>query len=776
MNPWNNIYSLSNMNNGYNNNFYNGYNMNVNSNAINYQNNNNFNNNRMISYNTNSNNYNNAYLNNQNNYFQQNNYNNANYNNQNNFNQQFNSNNYNINNNQNNYNQQINSANYINNYNNQNQNNFNFNGQNFINNNSNANRLQQANYFYDNNNSNNNKNNYNSFNQQSKNKNNQIQSRARNQNQGFNNNNNNNNNQRNQNQYNNNNYNPKQNIDINKDSGNKNKNVKIVNKIYNTRGNGLNTNISNQNNINKIYNNRNLKNNQNNQGNNNIYNKNQNSNQNNFNNIKNSMKMNNNKVNLNPKTTMLPTKAQNKTRIPLDFLTRATGLDNVGATCYMNATLQCLYHVKELSENIINDDTIKDKLKLTFCYKNLIEELAGCKEKKKYLLRRQDFSEDKYMKDSVKPLKFKNLISEMNPIFKGVQANDSKDLILFLLETMDKELTLRNNKTEQMENFYGNSEDELKPENFKKCHNSIFADIFYGFQKSVIKCEKCGTENNTYNVMNFLIFHLEKTYNELNQQKNNNNNMNNDMSNINNQYNMNNPYLQNNQYNMNNMYNNMNYQYNMNNMYNNMNNQYNMNNMYNNMNRITNNYSNNYNNFRRGVSENPLRPQTSIALRISKNNFMKNIQNEKKKLTLDECFEHNRNAENLTGENQIYCNKCRCNTNAVMYDEIHKAPNVLIIILNRGKGNIFECDLDFPHAIDLSKYITNPESPKSYELIGVISHLGQSSLEGHFIAYCKHFDGSWYIFNDSIVKQIGEKKDFKGIPYILFYKNTQYNE
>ena len=119
------------------------------------------------------------------------------------------------------------------------------------------------------------------------------------------------------------------------------------------------------------------------------------------------------------------------------------------------------------------------------------------------------------MKDSVKPLKFKNLISEMNPIFKGVQANDSKDLILILLETMDKELTLRNNKTELMENFCGNDEDGLKPENFKKCHNSIFADIFYGFQKSVIKCEKCGTENNAYNVMNFLIFHLEKTYNEL---------------------------------------------------------------------------------------------------------------------------------------------------------------------------------------------------------------------------------------------------------------------
>ena len=148
----------------------------------------------------------------------------------------------------------------------------------------------------------------------------------------------------------------------------------------------------------------------------------------------------------------------------------------------------------------------------------------------------------------------------------------------------------------------------------------------------------------------------------------------------------------------------------------------------------------------------------------------------KKKLSLDDCFKNHRKAEHLTGENQIYCNKCRNNTNAIMYDEIHKAPNVLIIILNRGKGNKFECDLDFGETLNLNDYITNPSSPKSYALIGVISHLGKSSLEGHFIAYCKHFDDSWYIFNDSIVKQIGGETDFKGIPYILFYKNTEWQE
>ena len=170
------------------------------------------------------------------------------------------------------------------------------------------------------------------------------------------------------------------------------------------------------------------------------------------------------------------------------------GLENVGATCYMNATLQCFYHVKELSERIINDNLITDKLKLTFCFKGLVEELSGIKYQlvgnKKYIMK------DNTNK-SVKPIAFKELISEMDILFKGIKANDAKDLILFLLEKMDTELTKRNNNTDKMEMFFGTDEREINQQYFKKYHNSIVCDLFYGFQMSRIVCQGCRNTSKT---------------------------------------------------------------------------------------------------------------------------------------------------------------------------------------------------------------------------------------------------------------------------------------
>ena len=622
------------------------------------------------------------------------------------------------------------------------------------NNNLYSNNYQMNNQQYGSNNFNYNQNNYNNYNQQNYYNNNYGNYINNNANNNFNRTFQNHNNNNYFNQLINNNYNPNQN-QIQNINGN-NMNQGYFNNLNNNTNSQVNRNIlsnQNNNNITNYYGNKtnynnpyrqqpkNQTNNNNLYNNNNIYNKANllnNRINNGINNPNINLNNNYNRINsinssyLNPKTTV---EDYSNKKVVLDFFIRARGLENVGATCYMNATLQCFYHVKALSENIINDKNINRNLKLTCCFKDLIEDLTGCKIRKKFFISRKLFKEDDSLKDSIKPVNFKNVLSEMNPLFKGVQANDSKDLILFLLETMDKELTLRNNRTNQMMIFNSNSLKDMEPQNFKKYHNSIFSEIFYGFQKSVMKCCRCNKELPTYSVFNFVIFPLEKIYNDLNNQNNMQQNNN-----------MNNYYMNNNM----NMFGNSNY-----NMY-----------MYSNNYNIFRNNINNFNKFNAPTTINPI-----SRMRI--NNINKQ---EKKKLSLNDCFKMNKNLENLTGENQIFCNNCRSKQNAIMYDEIHKAPNVLIIILNRGKGNSFECDIDFPMELNLSEHISNPASPKNYELIGVISHLGESSMEGHFIAYCKHFDEGWYLFNDAIVRQDPGKGVYNGVPYILFYKNKNWNK
>ena len=635
-------------------------------------------------------------------------------NNDNNNNQNNNNNDYNNQNNSN-YNNQNNNYNN-NNYNNQNNNNYNNQNNNNYNNNQNNNNYNN-NYNNQNNYNNNNQNNYNNTNQNN-----------------YNNNNQNNYNNSNQNNYNyNNNYNNQNNYN-NNNQNNYNNNIQNNNNYNNNYNNQNNYNNNNQNNYNN--------NNQNNY-NNNIQNNYNNNNQNN-NNFNKYIKSNDNKKEeMRAKTCLVK---KNKDNIKLNFMVRARGLINVGATCYMNATLQCFYHVKALSENLINDNNINKKMEITSSFKDVIEKLAGCSNKKIF----RYYNVDEKTKDNVEPIEFKDIIGEKNPLFKGKNACDSKDLILFMLESMDKELTIRNNKNDKIKLFVGKDLSEMEDNNYKKCHNSIISDLFYGFQKSNVMCDSCKYLDNTFTVINFLLFPLEKTYNSLN--KNNNNNAMNMMNMMNMMYMMNN----------NNMNNNYMYMNNINPNFNNILNRMSLNN------HNMNNYFNNNNNI------NQLNCRTTIQ---SKRNLTLNAQNDiQRKLTLDDCFKEFLAEDLLSGQNKIYCNHCHKYSNAITKNELYKAPNILILILNRGRGNYFKCDLDFPKYLDISKYLINNDSPKYYDLIGVISHFGESNESGHFMAFCKHFDLSWYIFNDAIVKQVSENDIYRGVPYILFYQNKDLNE
>ena len=157
-------------------------------------------------------------------------------------------------------------------------------------------------------------------------------------------------------------------------------------------------------------------------------------------------------------------------------------------------------------------------------------------------------------------------------------------------------------------------------------------------------------------------------------------------------------------------------------------------------------------------------------------NFINNNQ-EINSVNLDDCFRYNQKKDNFSGENFINCSYCQTQSSAFYNTIFTTGPEILIIILNRGKGNEFGVKCDFIEQLNLSEYIEMKNTGFMYNLIGVVTHIGESGPSGHFIAYCRSpIDNNWYQYNDNFVFPV---KDFVNevinyaIPYILFYQKIK---
>ena len=267
------------------------------------------------------------------------------------------------------------------------------------------------------------------------------------------------------------------------------------NHINNMRINNNNIHIQQNNQIgmNNFFNFNNI--NQQNKINNNIFNQ---FNPNLINNINN---MNNNNI---PKQKRFHSAKKQRIKnspflIPKNY---AAGLDNIGATCYMNATLQCLAHIEKFCKYLLNPENIQNIQKNKFKYK-----LTNA-----YLIVLINLWQNINIQ-SYAPHNFKQVISDMNPLFQGVQANDSKDLIIFLLENMHNELNvpINNQQNNDMINQFDFNEALKTFKNFFiNNYRSVISNLFYGFFDSTMVCKKCGVMTHNIQCYNILIFPLEE--------------------------------------------------------------------------------------------------------------------------------------------------------------------------------------------------------------------------------------------------------------------------
>ena len=150
-----------------------------------------------------------------------------------------------------------------------------------------------------------------------------------------------------------------------------------------------------------------------------------------------------------------------------------------------------------------------------------------------------------------------------------------------------------------------------------------------------------------------------------------------------------------------------------------------------------------------------------------------NISNDR--VSLYDCFSYNQNSFTCKGQPNKLCQKCNQISDSILTTKIYISPNILILILNRGKGNIYNCKLDFSETIDITQFVVQKEVPQiKYNLYGVITQISQSGMGSKFIASCKSpIDNKWYRYDDNIVNPISNiQKEVidLGVPFVLFYE------
>lgn len=151
--------------------------------------------------------------------------------------------------------------------------------------------------------------------------------------------------------------------------------------------------------------------------------------------------------------------------------------------------------------------------------------------------------------------------------------------------------------------------------------------------------------------------------------------------------------------------------------------------------------------------------------------------------TLNQCLKLYLAEEELNGDNQWYCSKCKEHRDASKKTDLWILPPILIVHLKRFRFNEYgrigsknNAAIDYPISKwDLSRYVMSKGSEKPmYDLYAVSNHVG-SLGSGHYTAYGKNrFDDNWYEFNDSSCRRISERalRSNSSSSYLLFYNRS----
>lgn len=171
----------------------------------------------------------------------------------------------------------------------------------------------------------------------------------------------------------------------------------------------------------------------------------------------------------------------------------ATGLQNLGNTCFMNSAVQCLSHTVPLTSYFLTDhwkSNLNDtnplgmKGEIAKVWASVVEHLWRCSE---------------YRQPVFAPRDFKFKMGELIPTFHGYGQQDSHELLQTLLDGLHEDV----NRILKKEYVEDPEKGDMTEENFAKvsweCYlkrnNSIIVDIFQAQLKNRTECQVCHNES-----------------------------------------------------------------------------------------------------------------------------------------------------------------------------------------------------------------------------------------------------------------------------------------
>lgn len=151
--------------------------------------------------------------------------------------------------------------------------------------------------------------------------------------------------------------------------------------------------------------------------------------------------------------------------------------------------------------------------------------------------------------------------------------------------------------------------------------------------------------------------------------------------------------------------------------------------------------------------------------------------------TLEQALLNYTSSEVLSGENSVYCRKCKTKQMATKGLRLATAPSILVCHLKQytfdayGRLTRLHKKIRFPMQLEIGDYMShlNNARPPTYGLRGMLVHRGHTCASGHYVAFVLR-KGEWFECNDSVVTKVDQEVVLSQRGYILIYEVAEMRE